>query len=910
MDARGGRRADRALGGAQGHAPPRPPTAVEPDDGAARHGRPILPCTYVEPARLWQALDDAAGCTVTEVVGPAGSGKTLGVAGWLERRGAGDRGPPGPPEPGSWWWTVTPALTVDRLRDLLDQADVTAAGRDGRTAPPRVVLDNAERLSPACVGELQAVLDGTPDRVRLVLLTRWDLPLRRLTPMLLGTMSVIRGEVMRLTDDEVRLLVALHAGGCPRELVDAVVDQTRGWCAAVVLAARALKRLVRPPAGDRAEAAEAAEAELRAFGTSASRLVGQEAFASLGPRERHVLLAVCHEETVTGSAAVHLSQDEGALEVMAGLEETGLLVQREPSAAPTGAAEGVFRVHPILLQVARSRLADGGREVDRARRSLAQAARADLARGDVGTGLRRTYDAAGGPAAVAVLARHGLAAVVRGDGRAVGSIVRRCAATVEAEPRAWLAAAVERWLAGDVEAAARWSARIVSGDGALGAARTEGAEQRPADVDVAIAHLIRAQLGSEAVAVACAEATAHLRQDTPVDAPHHALLGDLRGAASGWTGDLGAAERELAGAVMSARTQGYDVLTPDALGRLALTELLRGRPAAAADLAADALRCTAPVSAPAQVAADAASARLDPWRHATTFPPPPPAVGRDLVATFVAHVTAAQHLVLQGDAADAELALSVPPPLPALPTHLAVDLRLRRALVAVSCDDTDTLAEAAAELEVLGAEPERNLVDAFGAVCRSDLTRAEACLRSAVAADENPFVAVLATVTSAQLAATRGDHRNARTLVAEAVDRGQHRRDAVPFVGWVGHLVPLHVLLADLPPDGDASAWAGHLVRGARDHGSVATLVSHRTATGRERALVHGHAHDRVHPWLTAREHEVLTQLARGATYADIAATLFVSANTVKTHVTSLYAKLGAARRSEALAAARTLHLV
>ena len=45
-------------------------------------------------------------------------------------------------------------------------------------------------------------------------------------------------------------------------------------------------------------------------------------------------------------------------------------------------------------------------------------------------------------------------------------------------------------------------------------------------------------------------------------------------------------------------------------------------------------------------------------------------------------------------------------------------------------------------------------------------------------------------------------------------------------------------------------------------------------------------------------------------TYADIAASLFVSENTVKTHVSSLYGKLGAARRSEALATARNLHLV
>jgi len=63
-------------------------------------------------------------------------------------------------------------------------------------------------------------------------------------------------------------------------------------------------------------------------------------------------------------------------------------------------------------------------------------------------------------------------------------------------------------------------------------------------------------------------------------------------------------------------------------------------------------------------------------------------------------------------------------------------------------------------------------------------------------------------------------------------------------------------------------------------------------------------------PDLTSREHEVLAHLARGATYADVAAALHLSANTVKTHVRSLYAKLGASRRSQALATARGLDLV
>ena len=59
-----------------------------------------------------------------------------------------------------------------------------------------------------------------------------------------------------------------------------------------------------------------------------------------------------------------------------------------------------------------------------------------------------------------------------------------------------------------------------------------------------------------------------------------------------------------------------------------------------------------------------------------------------------------------------------------------------------------------------------------------------------------------------------------------------------------------------------------------------------------------------MRPSLSSRERDVLTQLARGATYADIAETLCVSENTVKTHVSSLYSKLAVSRRSQALAVA------
>jgi DNA-binding NarL/FixJ family response regulator len=52
---------------------------------------------------------------------------------------------------------------------------------------------------------------------------------------------------------------------------------------------------------------------------------------------------------------------------------------------------------------------------------------------------------------------------------------------------------------------------------------------------------------------------------------------------------------------------------------------------------------------------------------------------------------------------------------------------------------------------------------------------------------------------------------------------------------------------------------------------------------------------------LTGREHDVLRLIARGATNGEIAAELFVSEATVKTHVGAIFAKLGVRDRAAAI---------
>lgn len=61
---------------------------------------------------------------------------------------------------------------------------------------------------------------------------------------------------------------------------------------------------------------------------------------------------------------------------------------------------------------------------------------------------------------------------------------------------------------------------------------------------------------------------------------------------------------------------------------------------------------------------------------------------------------------------------------------------------------------------------------------------------------------------------------------------------------------------------------------------------------------------------ITQREHDVLVKMAEGLSNQEIAEQLFLSESTIKTHVSNLFVKLDAKRRTQAIQTARQLKIV
>jgi DNA-binding CsgD family transcriptional regulator len=91
---------------------------------------------------------------------------------------------------------------------------------------------------------------------------------------------------------------------------------------------------------------------------------------------------------------------------------------------------------------------------------------------------------------------------------------------------------------------------------------------------------------------------------------------------------------------------------------------------------------------------------------------------------------------------------------------------------------------------------------------------------------------------------------------------------------------------------------------------ALGVYVGARMLGGTKPAPFDGNPQGQASLGISAREMEVLQELAAGRSNKEIAKQLDVSPNTVKTHVARLYEKLEAKRRTDAIRKARELGLV
>lgn len=859
---------------------------------AAAPGRlPALPRAYVPRPRLWEQLDQATEAAVTLLVGPGGSGKTLGIAGWLRRSGrAAD----------ATWVTADASWDADHLLPLLRRTS------DDR--PALVVVDDAHRLPLATIRALDGLLDSAPDSFRVLLASRWDLPFTRLAPELLGHLTMLRGELLRLDETETSALVSAHARTDAPEVVRAIAGRTQGWCAAVVLTARAAGATPDPVASAQRYAAG---------GPSVADRVASDVFATLRPRERHLLLCVATEVTVTPEIAAHLSHDPEAGAILADLEATGLLVTRvashdaEEAEEAGGTGEGErYAIHPLLTEVVRRRISSGGVDVIRAAATVQRAVRLDIGRGTTERSLSRLAGVGEYAAAAELLAQEGLSLLLRGHGAAVHEFVVHHPSAVEVNPGTWFTLALERWFAADANGAVKWLDRVLH----------EPQPEIPATpLHVAAARLMRARLGLEATVPAVDHAERVAADPVAADQAGSSLpllLTELA-VTQNWNGDLDSAERNLATVLRLAQTLDLPLLGVVAQSHLAFTEYMRGRESTAVEIAEQVL---ARVEAPgpgteysvgrARLVRQLALLNSVPLRRGVLEldQHPVPVHPSDLTTRYWVRTRRCRLELAHGSVAGAELALDVPLEAPPLPAHLAIGLLLERAFLAGLSGDGPLMATIHDQLAELDAGAEAALIRGLRADLLGDRRAALRHLGEAarVPARSQPAVRAIALVVQAQLADALGERDRALGLLKEASLETAVRRNAVAFLGWSRQGTPVPDLVARLLAD-HAEPWLAEVQADIAGLPGIAAHFGPSTASPREREA---QPIATIRPTLSPRERDVLHELARGSTYADIAANLFVSENTVKTHVSSLYAKLSVNRRSAALAAARSMNLL
>jgi LuxR family transcriptional regulator, maltose regulon positive regulatory protein len=869
---------------------------------------PRGPLTTVSRERLLAALDAGVQGPLTLLAAPAGAGKTALLSSWV----AADRAP-GPvawlsldgddADRGRFWRAVLATLShatgnarwaglAVSPREPMDVGLVLPAlvdALDERDEPVVLVLDDLHQVADAVREDLERLVRYPPPALRLVLVTRADPPIALGRLRLEGWLTEVRAADLAFTLDEAAALFdALDVPIAPDD-VATLWRRTEGWSAALCLAGMSVRAHPEP-----------ARFIERFAGTDAtvSDYLLSEVLARQPADLRAFLLRTSIVDVVCGDLADALTGGCDGHLMLARLEHGGALLARLDE-------HGAWhRYHPLFAELLRAELrAQLGEELEELHRRAAVWLAAD---GDRTGALRHVAMGRAWDLGTQLVIDHWVDLMLNGEMAALRPVL-------EAMPR-------ER-----VEACPELS--LAFGAALLDFGRHDLAEPhlRRAERSVALVPAERqAQFAAASAAVglyegrfgadpagALAAAREWLVRGRVLEGDEVAL--DLRGLlltqlgiVETWTGDLDAAVGHLERAYAVAAEEGVEWTAFAASAHLALASLLRG------DLARSLRRAHEALSL----------AERSGWERSE----PAGAASCVLAAVYLQRdqLDDAERLI---GPASAALRQTRERPLAALDFLNRVQLLSDRG-------------EHAGALDLLRAMREQLGDWPLPAPIRELLTAQEALLEAATGAPDAGR-ALLRGMTAGSPAAAnalarldllQAEPQAARVTLAAHLDDGSDRvpvpiraeawlLDALALDALAEHMAAARSLERSLDlaePAGlrrivlTHGSAIGPLLRRHARHGTAhsAMLADFlETIERRGRPARRASAEVMAEP-LTEREQAVLAYLPTMMSNHEIAGTLGISVNTVKTHLKAIYRKLDAPGRREAVQRGRELILI
>jgi LuxR family maltose regulon positive regulatory protein len=849
---------------------------------------------------------------VTVLSAPAGSGKTFLLRSWIGDAGLVERAAwvavqGGERDPQRFWVSVADALRDTAPGSALVRGLTAAPDLDGWAVVERLlkdlvsledrvwlVIDDLHELRAAeALRQLELLVMRAPPELRFVLAARHDVRLGLHRLRLEGELTEIRAADLRFTAEEARALLAAAGVALPDSALSLLLERTEGWAAGLRLAALSLAGHPDP--------------ERFAAGFSGSeRTVAEYLLAEVLDRQprqvRRFLLRTSVLERVSGELADALTARPGGERILHELEEANAFV------VAVDERRSWFRYHRLfadLLQLELRRTAPG--EVA----GLHGAAAGWYAEhGYPVEAVRHAQTAQDWGLAARLLSDHWLGLFL--DGRAATAhelLAGFPGGAVGTDAELATADAVDKVMLGSPEEAER-SLQLATESSASVPADRRGHMQ----VMIAVLRLYRARLRGDLPAVA--EEVRRLLE--PAGAPAAAQLGageDLRalalmslGSTEFFAAQFDDAERHLEQASALGHRIGRPFLEFRGLAQWAMVASVRSfAPAAergmqAVELARRHGWANQPVAGVAHLALAAAlvwQGRLEeaePWlqrAERTVRAEAEPAAG------LLLHHVRAELEVARGRDQEALAAFRAAERLAGLlvvaPYWLATRTRALLLHTLVRMGETERAEAALADL----GEQERET---------GEMRSALAALRLA---QDDPHAATVALAPVIDGSAPVMH----RVSVIQALLLEAAARDALGDPGAAARALERALDLAE--PDGAVLPFLRHptpglLERHSRHRTSHASLVSEILGllAGASRPAPAPGQPQPLRQSLTDSETRILRYLPTNLSAREIADELYLSWNTVRTHMRHLYTKLGAHRRYEAVERARALGLL